>query len=128
MEGDVDVVADVFVAMHHLDGVDGERGGVGVVETNPRGAALGGEPFKQLAEGAAMVDVEAVIGGVLRDDDEFLYSFFYQHLGFGNQFVDGYRFVGAADEGDGAVGAAAVAALGDFEVGIVAWGGKRAGR
>ena len=34
--------------------------------------------------------------------------------------------VGTADEGDGAVGTAPVAALGDFEVGVVGRGGLQA--
>ena len=35
LERDVDVVADILVAAHHLDGVEGEGGGVGVVEAYP---------------------------------------------------------------------------------------------
>ncbi len=68
LEWDVDVVADIGVAAHDLDGVDGEGGGVGVVETNPLGTALGGEAFEQLAEHTFAVEVESVVGGVLTDD------------------------------------------------------------
>ena len=65
LQGNVDIVADVVVALHYLDGVDGERGGVGVVEANPLGTGFGGKPFEQLAEGAVAVEVETIVGCVL---------------------------------------------------------------
>ena len=96
-------------------------------EAYPRRAALGGEAFQQVGQGAAAVDVEAVVGGVLRDEDEFLHAVGDQSLSLCHEVVDGARDVLAADEGDGAVGAGAVAALRDFEVGVVPGGGELTG-
>ena len=126
LEGDVDIVADVRMLSDGLNGVDGERGRVGVVEANPWGAALGGEEVEKVAESAAAVEVEAVVGGVLSDEDEFFGSIVDQLLRFEEDVFDGAGDVFATDEGDGAVGAAAVAAFGYFEVGVVIGSGERA--
>ena len=124
LQGDVDVVADVGVAHDGVDGVLGEGGGVGVVEAYPRGSAFGGEAFEQFAQGAAVVEVETIPCGVLADDQQLLDAAGDEGFGLGDDVVDGARAVGAADEGYGAVGAAAVASLGNLEVGVVGWGGE----
>ena len=123
LEGYVDVVADVGVVFHGFDGVEGEGGGVGVVEAYPVGSALGGEQVEEVAQAAAAVAVEAVVGGVLRDEDEFFGSVLHECLRFGEDVFHGSRLVFAAYEGYGAVGAAAVAAFGYFDVGEVFGGG-----
>ena len=71
-----------------------------------------------------MIEIEAVVGGILADDDDFLHAVGHELLGFGDEFVDGTRAVGTADEGDGAVGTGAVAAFGNLEVGVVRRSGE----
>ena len=105
-----------------MNGVDGERGRISVMEANPWGAALGGEEVEKVAESSSAVEVEAVVGGVLSDEDEFFGAVVDQLLRFEEDVFDGAGDVFATDEGDGAVGAAAVAAFGNFDVGIVAGG------
>ena len=41
LQGDVDIVADVVVTADDIDGIGGERGGVGVVQAYPTGTAFG---------------------------------------------------------------------------------------
>ena len=122
----VDVVADVGVLAHGLDGVEGKIGGIGVVEAYPRGSAFSGQPGEEVAQTAATVEVKAVVGGVLRNDDYFFNARGDKVSGLVDKLVDGARDVSATDEGDGTVGAMAVAALGNFEVGIVARRGEGA--
>ena len=97
------------------------------MEAYPGGTAFDGQAVEELAEGAAAVEVEAIPGGVLADDYQFFYAVGYQVLGFGDDCLDGSRMVSAADEWDGAVGAAAVASFGDLEVGVVGGGGEGTG-
>ena len=89
LQGDVDVVADVAVPLHCFDGIEGEGGGVGVVQAYPFGTALGGEQFEEFAESAATVEVETVVGGVLGDEYKFLDSVVYQGLRFVEYILDG---------------------------------------
>ena len=72
LEGYVDVVADIVMPTNDLDGIGGKRGGIGVVQTYPCGTTFGGKTFEEVSQTAATVEVEAIIGGVLRDDDELL--------------------------------------------------------
>ena len=107
---------------HHLDGVLWEGGGIGVVEPYPVGSGLCGKLMKEVAEASLSIEVEAVVGGVLRYDDELLSAVGYEFLGFGDNLFDGARDVPAADVGDGTIGAATVASFGYFDVGVVGGG------
>ena len=52
------------------------------MKSNPLGSALGGKTFKQLAKTTMTIEVETVICGVLRDDDNFFNAGFYELFGF----------------------------------------------
>ncbi len=68
-------------------------------------------------EGSAVLDVDAVGAGVLRDDQDFLDPSPCQVLGFGQHVTDRARHERAAQRRDDAEGATVVAAFGNLQVG-----------
>ena len=78
----------------------------------------------ELGQGVLPVQVDAVAGGVLGDEDQLFGAVCHQAFALLLDALHGSAAVAAPDEGDGAVGAAVVAALGDFYIGEVAGGGE----
>ena len=119
LEGDVEVFADLGFGSHHLDHVVGEGRRVGVVEADPRDPLDAAEAAQQLAEHAAPVEVDAVVGRILGDDDQLAHAGRGELPGFGFELLHRNRDVRPADERNGAVAALPVAALRDLQVGVV---------
>ena len=119
LQGYVDIVADVGMVGYGIDCIVGERGGIGVVQTYPWCSALVGQPVEQFAESTAMVEVKTVPGGVLTDNYQFLYTAGNKCLGLGNNVFYRAGMVCTTDERYGTVRTAAVAAFGNFEVGVM---------
>src|SRR5207248_11223407 len=71
--------------------------------------------------------VQAVVGGVLGDQEQLARAVGGELPGLAQDLIDGLGDVLAAHGGDGAEGAEAVAALGDLEVGEVARGDAQPG-
>ena len=130
MEGDVEVFADLRLGGHHLDHLLGEGGRVGVVEANPLQLFDATQPTQQLAKHTLAVEVDAVVGGVLSDDNQLLDPLVSQLACLLFQLLHPHRAVLATDERNGTVAALPVAPLRDFQVGVVvrgrqvAFGGK----
>ena len=75
---------------------------------------------EQAGQSAALLALLAAkISRVLRDQRDFLDALRLEFLRFGDDVFDGAGCLLAADERDGAVGAAAVAAFCDFQIGVV---------
>lgn len=74
---------------------------------------------EQLAELPLAVQVEPVIGRVLRDDDQLPGSSGRELFRLGDQSVHRDRYVPAPDQRDRAVAAPAVAAFRDFQIGVM---------
>ena len=108
------LVADVF--------------GVGVQHANPLDARHAVELFQQFRQPRAAVQVHAVVGGILGDDDEFPHAVGGEFVRLADHFFHRLRDVLAAHLRDGAVGAKAVAALADLHVGVVPRRDAEAGR
>jgi hypothetical protein len=70
-------------------------------------------------EPGAVLDVDAVGAGVLRDDEQFLDAGGDEVLRLAHDVADGAADEVAAQRGDDAEGAAVVAALGNLEIGVV---------
>ena len=119
LEGDVEVAADVLVAVDDGQEFPGEVGRIGIVETNPAYAGDVCHAVDELCDGATVVEVHAVVGELLRDDVKLLDADSHELAHFLEDVLNGAAAVATCDEGDGAVGAAAVAAFGDLDVGIV---------
>ena len=83
--------------------------------------------LEQLAQHPLLVQVGAVAGDVLGDDDDLLHAPVGQLLGLSEQGLHGPAAVAAPEIGDDAVGAAVVAALRDLQVGGVSGGGHHPG-
>ena len=124
LERDVEVFADLGLGGHRLDHVLGEGGRIGVVEAHPLDAVDAAQAAQQLGEHAAAVEVEAVVGGVLGDDDQLAHARGGQLARLLLQRLHRHRDVGPADERDGAVAATPVAPLGDLQIGVVAGRGE----
>ncbi len=78
------------------------------------------ELAQQFGQADLAVEIEAVIGGVLGDDDQFADAVGGEFVRLADDFLDRLGDVLAAHAGDGAEGAGAVAALGDFQIGVSA--------
>ena len=89
MERDVNIIADVVVTTDNINSIDRERGRISVVEAYPRGADFGGKTFEEVAQTTFAIEVETIVGGVLRNDDDFLCPVRHEGLSFFNKFVDG---------------------------------------
>ena len=105
----------------------GEVDRVQVHEADPLDAVDLFELAEEFGEHDLAVEVHAVIGGVLSDDDQFLDAVSCQFFGFLDDHFHWLGDVLATHLGDGAEGAGSVAAFGDFEVGVVLWGHAAAG-
>ena len=125
LEGDVEVFADLRFGGHHLDHVVGEGRRIGVVQPDPLDAVDAAEPAQQFGQHAASVEVDAVIGRVLRDDDQLADPAGGELARLLLERLHRHGYMRAADERDGAVAAHPVAALRDFQVGVVLRGGKQ---
>ena len=93
--------------------------GVGVEHADPLDAVDLVEFAEQFGEARAAVQVQAVVGRVLGDDDQFADAVGGEFARLANHFLDRLGDVLAAHLRDGAVGAEAVAALADLQVGEV---------
>ena len=122
LDGDIQILHDLGLLGDDVDELVGDLVGIEIVEADPvdplDGAQLGQEP----GQGPLPVEVQAVPGNVLGHHDELLHPRLGQVLRLGQD-----RLLGAAaelppDEGDHAVGAPVVAALGDPQPGPVVRG------
>ena len=110
----------------HVDQVVVHLVGVQVVEPHPVEGQLA-QLGKQLPQPAAAIEIGAVAGDVLGDDDQLLHPPVGQGLGLGEQGLHAPAAVAAPEIGDDAVGAAVVAALGNLQVGGVGRRGHHPG-
>ena len=124
LEGHIEVGDDDRGVGDGLDKFVGEVDGVEVHEPDPVESGDVFEFPEELCEPDFAVEVHAVVGGVLGDEDEFADAIVDEFAGFVEDHFDGFGDVFAAHGWDGAEGAGAVAAFGDFEVGVV--GGRDA--
>ena len=89
------------------------------MQPDPFDAVDAAQPAQQLAELPLAVQVEPVIGRVLRDDDQLPGSSGRELFRLGDQSVHRDRYVPAPDQRDRAVAAPAVAAFRDFQIGVM---------
>jgi hypothetical protein len=105
-EGVEELVGEMF--WEGVEEADPAEGGIELVEL-----------LEELGESGLAVEIEAVGGEVLGDEDEFAGAVVGEGAGFGEDVFDGEGTERSADGGDGAEGAGAVAAFANFEVGVV---------
>ena len=124
LEGDVEVAAHVGVAAHHGQEVHRETGGVGVMQAYPFDPGDAGHAVDEFGQALAAVAVDTVVGEFLGYDLEFPYAAGHEAAHLVEDLVDGAADVVPGDDGDGAVGAFAVAAFRNLDVGVVGRGGQ----
>ena len=124
LERNVEVFADFRLRDHCFDHFVGKGRRIGVVEPNPCNAVNAAQPVEQFAQPSFAVKVDPVVGRVLCDDDQLLDPCGGQFAGLLLQLLHRHRYMAAADERDGAIAAHPVAALRNFQIGIVARGGQ----
>ena len=122
LEGDVDVVEHLRFTGDDVDEGVVQIVGVQVVQANPVKGQLA-QLGEQRPQHPLVVEVDAVAGDVLGDDDELLHPGVGQGLGLRQQGLHGTAAVAAPQLGNDTEGAPVVAALGDLQVGGVGGGG-----
>ena len=126
LQCDVEVATYVLMTVHHLQELPREVCGIAVVQAYPAYSFDVGHAVDELGNGTTVVKVDAVIGEFLGYDVELLDALFNELPHLIEYFLHRTALVTAGDEGDGAVGAAAVAALRDLHIGVVRRGGEQA--
>jgi hypothetical protein len=126
LEGHVEVGQD-FAFGHQRDQVVDAGIGIDVVQAHPEAELA--EFLAQLKqarlhrpaamEAGAVLHIDAVGAGVLRDHQQFLDAGLRQHFGLVQHLADRPRHEVAAQRGDDAERAAVVAAFGNLQVGVV---------
>ena len=100
---------------------------IAVEHPHPVDALDGRHVREQVSEQQRLsLEVAAVAGGVLRDERHLGHALFRQLAALLHDVVIGPGAIPAADQRDGAVGAAVVAAVADLDVGRVGRGGQHA--
>src|SRR5262249_29740284 len=110
------------------DQLVGEVDRIRVEDADPLDAVDLVQLAKQLGEAHAPVEIHAVVGRVLSDKDQFADAVGRKLAGFADDLLDRLGDMLAAHAGDGPEGAQPIAALRDFQIGIVAWRDPQAGR
>ena len=126
LKRDVEIGQDLSVG-HQRDDLVDVRIGIDVVQPHPD--AEFAERAREVDEFRAYVsvaplarrvfNVEAVGGGVLRDDQQFLHAGLHQFLGFAQHVGGRARHEIAAQRRNDAERAAIIAALGNLQIGVV---------
>ena len=116
LERNIEVFYDLRLLSDDVDELVGDLVGVEVVQTDPCEIHFA-QLAQQLGEQALVLrQVHAVLGDVLRDDDELLYACIAQRTRLLEQRRHLAAAVASAQLGDDAVGAGVRAALCDFEI------------
>ena len=115
LDGNVQIFDDLRLVGDHLNELVADLIGIEIVQPDPMHVLDGTELGQELGQGALPVEVQAVAGDVLGHDDELFHPGVHQVLGLLED-----RFLRAAaelapDEGDDAVSAAVVTALGNAQ-------------
>ena len=127
LQSDVEIFADVVVLADDAQQVHWELCGIGIMEANPFYAGNLRHALHEFCNLALMVEVEAIAGEFLSDDLKFVDSGFHHASHLVENILHRAARVSPRDEGYGAVGTLAVAALADFQIGVVARGVKGGG-
>ena len=122
LQGQIDVFQNLRLIGHHIQQFVGDGIGIAVQQAHPAELFNLAQPAQQLRQLQFAVQVQTIAAGVLGNDNELFCAVVHQLLGLFHNALHGTAAVAAADEGNGAVGAAVVAALRDFQIGKVAGG------
>ena len=128
LDGDVQILDDLGVRRDLVNELIVELVGIEVVQAQPLHALNLREPAAELRQHVLSVEIGAVAGDVLGDDDELLRPVGSELPRFLQNVLHRPGAIPAPDEGDGAEGAEIVAALRDAQPGPARAGGDHAGQ
>ena len=114
LDGQVEIGHDLGVADHGGNKRIADTFRIGVQDTDPADAVDFLQAVQQLTDGAGSAPVLAVGGGVLRNQNQLAHTLARQPAGLGDAVIDFTAAQRTADQRNGAVIAAIVAALGNF--------------
>ena len=120
LQRNIQVLAYLRIISHLLKYVFRKIGGVGIMDSQALHPFDCRQAREQLGKSPASVQVKPVEGSVLGNQYKFAYTFSHKAPRLLFQLLEGHRTVRPADERNSAVGAAAVAALGNLQVRIPA--------
>ena len=123
LEGDVQILENLFLPGNDLDQLVRHRLRVEVVEADPV-EVQPAQLLQKVRQVEPAVPVRAVAGDVLGDDDELLHPPLRQLPCLGQHVLHGPAAVPSPELGDDAEGAPVVTPLGNAQVGIVGGGGE----
>ena len=127
LDGDVHIIANFRLSGDGIYQLIGNAVGIEVVQADPMEIQLAQRP-QQLRQLLLFIQVDAVAGDVLGDDDALLYAAVREGPGLGEDVLHPAAAVLAPQGRDNAVGAAVAAPLGNAQVGIVHGGGDDPGQ
>ena len=116
---------DLLLPGNGVDEFVGDDLRIQVVQADPVEVQLA-QFLQQAGQGGWLLQIHAVPGDVLGDDDELLHAAIRQLPGLGQQGLHGAAAVAAPELGNDAEGAAVAAPLGDLQIGGVGRGGHQA--
>lgn len=126
LKSNIDVFADILLLLHNIEEFHRELVRVSIMETNPLDALDICHVGNKVGNMALAIDVDTVICELLGNDLEFFHTIGNHAFYFGKNLLLWSADVFASDKRNGAISTMAVAALADFEVGIMAWCGEMA--
>ena len=125
LDGNIQIFHDLRFAGDHINEFIGSVRGIEVVEPDPVEVQLA-KLLQQFRKLMLAVEVRAVPGDVLSDDDQLLHPGGGKLRRLVQQLIHGTAAVLATAGGDHAVGTVIVAALSDPQIGIPRWCGQNA--
>ena len=111
LQGDVEIPAYIIMFAHDAQELHGEIGGVGIVQAHPFHSRHFGDGLHQLCDASLMVQIHPIVGEFLCDDLELLHPLLHQQAHLLQYILHGAAAMAACDDGNGAIGASAVASL-----------------
>ena len=124
LQWQVDVMAYLGVLAHHVEQLVRETERIAIMQADPFKAIDVAQSLHQIHDMRLAVNVVAIIGQVLSDEDEFLHALLGQAFCLLYQMLHRHRDMTATDERDSTEGATTVATFRDLQISVMLRSGK----
>ena len=124
LDGNIQIIADLGLFFDGLNQFFRDLLRVTVKDPNPLNPRYLGQFMQQQGQTLLPIPLQAVQGGLLGYQNQFLYSLFRQHIGLFQQNLHGYAAVAAPNLGNDAITAPLAASLRNLQIGIMASGSQ----
>ena len=119
LQGNVQILADILLLTHHPQQFPRKMSGIGIVETNPFDALDISHLFNEFCDMLLAVDINTVVSQFLSNDLKLARALTHQPAHLIQNLLHGTTLVATRNQWNGTIGTMAVAALTDFEIGIM---------